>query len=90
MPSKDYQSKLDEILSRMAFKCAGGITQDGKKEYSEAEQAIDQLISSECQGEREKLLDELEKDLGLDVESFGDIPNERVKTVIASKRQQHK
>lgn len=39
--------KLDKILSTMAFKCAGGITQDGKREYTEAKQSILSLLDEE-------------------------------------------
>lgn len=40
----DFNKRLDEILSHMAFKCAGGITDDGRKEYTPAKQALTSLI----------------------------------------------
>lgn len=35
---------LDEILEAMAFRCAGGITDSGRKEYLPAKSAINKLI----------------------------------------------
>lgn len=40
----NFSEKLGEILSDMAFRCAGGITDDGKKEYLPAHQAIIELF----------------------------------------------
>ena len=44
---KKLREKLDEILERMAFRCAGGITNDGRKEYEPARDAIIDLILSD-------------------------------------------
>ena len=43
----NLDQQLDKILSKMAFKCAGGITDDGAKEYIPAKQAIKALIATE-------------------------------------------
>jgi len=37
-------SKLDKILREMAFRCAGGITNDGQKEYTPTKQQIANLV----------------------------------------------
>lgn len=42
---------LDEILSDMAFRCAGGITENGGKEYLPAKQAILQWVNDEVIGD---------------------------------------
>lgn len=40
----DPQNELEEILSKMAFKCAGGITHSGRKEYTPAKLRIEALL----------------------------------------------
>lgn len=37
---KEPQDELEQILSKMAFKCAGGITHSGRKECTAAKQQI--------------------------------------------------
>lgn len=37
---EEPQDELEQILSTMAFKCAGGITHSGRKEYTDAKQQI--------------------------------------------------
>lgn len=61
MPTKDYQSKRDEIILDIAHK--SGLIQRGKtisaSTFPDAQKVIDHLISSERQKEREIVIDEL-------------------------------
>lgn len=42
---KEPQDELEQILSDMAFRCAGGITHSGRKEYMAAKEAIVELMN---------------------------------------------
>lgn len=44
---KEPQDELEQILSDMAFRCAGGITHSGRKEYMPAKEAITNLFVSQ-------------------------------------------
>lgn len=49
------QDELEHILSAMAFRCAGGITHSGRKEYMPAKQAINRLIAKQQIAELKRL-----------------------------------
>jgi len=53
------QDNLDTILSDMAFRCAGGITDDGRKEYMPAKEAIEAYVTTRVkEAERLARIDE--------------------------------
>jgi hypothetical protein len=60
----NLDQQLDKILSKMAFKCAGGITDDGAKEYIPAKQAIKALIATEVLRARKEELSNLKAEKG--------------------------
>jgi hypothetical protein len=69
MPDKDYQSKRDEIRNNLLAAFAepndklayNGL--DSTSQTDDVMQVVDSLVAEERQKEREKVLDELEKQL---------------------------
>lgn len=55
---EEPQDELEQILSTMAFKCAGGITHSGRKEYTDAKQ---QILDWHNKKVNEARIDELQK-----------------------------
>ena len=81
-------SKLEEQLKIILLNFAKGYVPNGTiDERVAARVEAGEIIEAYVQSRISEVLDSVLKELGLDVESFGAIPAERVRKVIASERK---